>query len=294
MQQVEMVDSLADGGEPWDASSPHAIGVAVPETTVEVQEAIKKEDLITGNPDTMSLSSPKAELKPTPGSPSQNLPAQTEAEPQDSIQKPVESRTGDVQAGNDDLNNARSTVNPDTNRGLGIIISDAAPSAASEAPATGGLQSATFDELFDVNNGESHLNFDDFNFSGDGSGNQNNDFGGNGGEFDLSSFGNQTNNGSGDPNSIIQGLENFGDGNGEEFNLLNMSNNATDNQGAGDNAGDDIGMSGGDLDMALGMESTFDDLLEGMDFGDGDDGTGGDMIEHGDFDDEFFGLNSDG
>jgi len=294
MQQVEMVDSLADGGEPWDASSPHAIGVAVPETTVEVQEAIKKEDLITDNPDTMSLSSPKAELKPTPGSPSRNLPAQTEVESQDSIQKPVESRAGDVQAGNDDLNNARGPVNPDTNHGLGIIISDAAPSAASEAPVTGGLQSATFDELFDVSNGESDLNFDDFNFSGDGSGNQNNDFGGNGGGFDLSSFGNQTNNDSGDPNSILQGLENFNDRNGGDFNLLDMSNNATDNQGAGDNAGDDFGMSGGDLDMALGMESTFDDLLEGMDFGDGDDGTGGDMMEHGDFDDSFFGLNSDG
>jgi hypothetical protein len=296
MQQAEIADSLADGGGPRDASSPHAMGIALPETSIEASEAIKKEDSMKEYDDTMDISSPKPELKTISGSPSQNVPAHAIVESQESIQKSVEAPVGDVQNKDDDLNNARDAINTDTNHGLGITTSDAVPSAASEAPVTAGLQNTTFDSMFDAdNNGESDL-FDDFNFSGDGTGNQNDEFGGNAGGFDLSSFGNQTNNDSGDPNSILQGLESFGDGSGGDFNLLDMSNNATDNHGAGDNAGDDFGMSGGDLDMALGMganESTFDDLLDGIDFGDGDDGTGGDMMEHGEFDDAFFGLNSD-
>jgi hypothetical protein len=297
LQQAEIAGPLADGGEPRDASSLHATGTAVPEATVEASEGIKKEDSIAENPEAMDISPPKPELNKISGSPSQTLQAHKEVESQESIQKSMEAPAGTVQTEIDDLSNARDNVDADTNHGPGITVSDAVPSAASEAPVTAGLQDATFDSLFDGDNGESDLNFDDFNFSGDGTGNQNDDFGGSGGGFDLSSFGNQTNNDSGDPNSILQGLESFGDGSGAEFNLLDMSNTATDNQGAGDNAGDDYGMSGGDLDMALGMganESTFDDLLEGMDFGDGDDGTGGDMMEHGEFDDEFFGLNNDG
>jgi hypothetical protein len=294
-----MDDSLADAVKSLDASSSYSVGFALPEANGEAHEAIKKEDSATENPDAPSLSSAKAELKVTPGLPSQNIPAHTELESQESIQKSTEAQAGDIQADNNELINARNTANPDTNNSLGITISDAAPSAASEAPVTGGLQNTTLDELFDSNNGESDLNFEDFNFSGDGSGsgNRNDDFGGNGGEFDLSSFGNQANNDNGDPNSMLQGLDTFGDGSGGDFNLLDMSNNATDNQGADDNAGGEFGMSGGDFDMALGMganESTFDDLLEGMDFGDGDDGTGGDVMEHGDFDDVFFGLNNDG
>ena len=297
LQQAEIADSLDDGGEPRDVSSPHAIGIAVPETSVEASEAIKKEDSSTENPDTMNISPRKPELNTISGSPSQTLQAHTEVESQESIQKSMDARAVDIQTENDDLSNARDSINTDANNGPGITISDAVPSAASEAPVAAGLQSTTVDSLFDGNNGESDFNFDDYNFPGDGTDNQNDDFGGNGGDFDLSSFGNQTNHGSGDPNSILQGLESFGDGSGADFNMLDMSNNTTDNQGAGDNAGDDYGMSGGDLDIALGMganESTFDDLLEGMDFGDADDGTGGDMMEHGDFDDEFFGLNSDG
>jgi hypothetical protein len=297
LQQAQIADSFGDGGEPRDASSPHAIGIAVPDTSVEASEAIKKEDSIAENPDTMDISAPNPELSTISGSPSQTLQAHTEVESQESIQKSIEARALDIQTESDELSNARDTVNPDANHGLGITISDAVPSAASEAPVTAGLQSTTVDSLFDGNNGESDFNFDDYNFSGDGTGNQNDDFGGNGGDFDLSSFGNQTNNDSGDPNSILQGLESFGDGSGADFNLLDISNNATDNQGVSDNAGDEYGMSGGDLDMALGMganESTFDDLLEGIDFGDDDDGTGGDMMEHGEFDEEFFGINSDG
>ncbi len=295
-QQVEMSDSLADGTEPQDSRSPHAIGVAIRETSVEPREVIKMENPTTENPDVMNISSPKAELRTTPISPSQNLTAHAEVESQESIQKSPNAQAGEVQVGNDEMNNSRG-LNPDTNHGLGISVSDAAPSAASEAPVTGGLQSETFDELFDGNNGESHLNFDDFNFSGEGSGNQNDEFSGNGGEFDLSSFGNHTNNDSGDPNSILPGLESFGNGSGGDFNMLDVSNNATDHQGAGDNAGDDFGMSGGDLDTALGIganESTFDDLLEGIDFGDADDGTGDSMMQHGEFDDDFFGISSDG
>lgn len=295
LQQVEIADPLAAGEESRDASSPHTTGISAHEVTIE--ESIKKEDSVAENPEAMDISPPKPEPNKIPGSPSQTLQARTEVESQESIQKSMEASAGNVQTVNDDLSNARDNVDTDTNHGLGINVSDAVPSAASEVPVTTGPQDTAFDSLFDGDNGESDLNFDDFNFSGDGTGNQNDDFGGNGGDFDLSSFGNQTNNDSGDPSSILQGLESFGDGSGAEFNLLDMSNNATDNQEAGDNAGDDYGMSGGDLDMALGMganESTFDDLLEGMDFGDGDDGTGGDMMEHGVFDDEFFGLNSDG
>lgn len=297
IQQAETADPLNDGEEQGNAPSPRAIGFTIPETSFEAQEAIKKEESAMEDPDTMDFGSPKDELKVPSGMPSQNATAHIEVESQESIQKSVSTQAGDIQTGNNESNDARGAANPDKNHGLGIIMADAAPSAASEAPVTGGLQGATFDELFDGNNGESDLNFDDFNFSGDGSGNQTGDFGGNGGEFDLSSFGNQANDDNDDPNSLIQGLESFGDESGVDFNLLDMSHNSTDDHGATSNVGDDFGMSGGEFDMALGTganESTFDDLLEGMDFNDGDDATGGDMIEHGDFDDEFFGLNNDG
>jgi hypothetical protein len=246
----------------------------------------------------MNTSSPKSNLKTSSGSPSQPLPSRTEVDQQDAVQKPTEARGEDIQAEISGPKHARDSSNTDTAHGLGINISDTGPSATSEALVAADLEDSAFDSMFDAgNNDDTDLNFDDFGFSGDATDNQN-DFSGNNGEFDLSSFGNHTNNDNGDPNSLLQGLERFGDGSGGDFNLLDMSNTGANNNGIGENAADDFGMSGGDLDMALGMganESNFDDLLDGIDFGDGDDdGGGGDMMEHGEFDDAFFGLNSDG
>jgi hypothetical protein len=299
MEQVEMADPVGDLGGPPNAFSAHDAEIEVSVTGAQVSEAIKEEESIAANPETANINSPKSHLKTSLGSPSQPVPPSTEVEQQDSMQKPKEFRGEDVQTEIGGSKNARDPYNIDTTQGLGISISDTVPSAASEAPVTADLQDATFDSMFDAgNNDDSDLNFDDFGFSGDGTGNQNDDFGGNSGDFDLSSFGNQANQDTGDPNSLLQGLDTFADGSGGEFNMLEMSNTGSNNNGVGETGADDFGMSGGDLDMALGMganESTFDDLLDGMDFGDADDdGTGGDMMEHGEFDDAYFGLNSDG
>ena len=54
---------------------------------------------------------------------------------------------------------------------------------------------------------------------------------------------------------------------------------------------DNVGMSGADLDLAMGLggnETNFDDLLDGLDFEeDGDDQTG---LENQEFDDAYFGI----
>lgn len=66
--------------------------------------------------------------------------------------------------------------------------------------------------------------------------------------------------------------------------MLDLSND--NNAGSGDNGGN----SSNNNDMGMNTESNFDDLLDGMDFGDADDGLGGGDMEHGEFDDAFFGL----
>jgi hypothetical protein len=191
--------------------------------------------------------------------------------------------------------------------GPGIDTTGAAPSAASEALVTGGLQSMNFDSIFGTEgNGESNdINFDDLDFSGDGTVNHNNanlDFGGNDGDMDLSSFGEHavaTSANNDDVSAMLQ-MDNFAHSGGDnDFSMLDLSNNSaqSNNNQAPTQPQDDFGMAGGDLDVALGIgnnESNFDDLLDGIDFGeDADNGAGGDLMEHGEFDDAFFGISGE-
>jgi hypothetical protein len=169
-------------------------------------------------------------------------------------------------------------------------LSTAVPSAASEAPITSGLQSSTFSSIFDAgNHGNSDLTFD-FDFTTDGTGNQNLDFGGSNGDLDLSSFGGQVNSNQGNIDSMLQDLDGYGNASSSDFNIADLShntNNQTGDQG-GSSTADDFGMSGGDLDMGMGMganESNFDEMVNSMEFGDGDDG--------GQFNDAFFSFSDE-
>lgn len=122
---------------------------------------------------------------------------------------------------------------------------------------------------------------------------------GDGGDFDLSSFGEPANAPHEDVTAMLESLDNFGNAGNGDFDMMAASNTApAGDSGEQDMAqsagGENFDMNGGDLDIALGLdnnESTFDDLLDGIDFGDGgDDGGGMDAIEHGEFDDAFFGT----
>lgn len=234
-------------------------------------------------------------MSPTP------LPPAPQAQIQADGDEPLEQVTAEAKTSKDSTVDdgsklAYETLDYETGYGLGITMSNAGRTATSEAPATASLQTRDFDTVFDsTDNDAADLDFGDFDFGVNTTENQNHDFSGSGGGFDLSSFGNQASNNDGDTSSLLQGLDGFADGSGDNFDILDFSNNTTGNKGTVESAGDDIGMSGGDLDMALGLgannESTFDDLLDGMDFDDGDDnGTGEDMMKHGEFDNAFFGL----
>lgn len=110
-----------------------------------------------------------------------------------------------------------------------------------------------------------------------------------------------------DIDSPMTGMESYAASNNqtEDFNMLDFPNN-TEDAAAGngttnadifdfpnDNNGGSGGAGGGsssDMDLGISTESSFDDLLEGMDF-DADDGAGGGGMEHdGKFDAAFFGL----
>jgi hypothetical protein len=164
--------------------------------------------------------------------------------------------------------------------GLGINTELA---ANSPAPDTAEPQNSAIDALFDIpdneNTGDSEMNFDHMDFSlpesnQDPSQTQAD-------EFDLSTFGTAT----------------------QDFNMNTMqtdSNTANDTNNS-NKEGDDIfgmGNTGDNMDLDLDMDfgtagaedSLFDDMFVGGD--DSGFGGGGEM-EHGDFDNAFFGLDND-
>jgi hypothetical protein len=270
---------ISQGNEP---QAPESVDSQAMELS---QKHIAKEEMGTLTP---TSTSPELKIEELSGATSTLLQSSKTLQPpqtEHTVADDVEAVATPVK--NDVIKDSIAVAKPEEMNGLGTDIEGTVPSAASEAPATTGLQDTSLDDLFDIGGaGDGDLNFDDFDFN---TGNSNQDFDQNDGGLDLSSFGNQASNKDDDVSNLLPGLESYGDGNeGGDFNSLDLSS-TTNNLGVGGT--EDFGMSGGDLDMALGMgnnESAFDDLLEGMDMDDFvDDGTN-------EFDDTFFGLDNDG
>jgi hypothetical protein len=298
-QEVESIMDHADDPILQEADTFQAPEATTTESDTHMDDMMRPETVEEAISSPTKASSPQPKIESPPSSVSPVLDTKTEVQPPESEGNPMSDNLASDDKEEDPFPIISSGVPiPENLQGLGITTAVMEPSASSEAPMTSELQAEAFDSMFDNNDhNEGDMNFDDFDFSGDGSGNQNPDFDSSGGVFDLSSFGNQTSNDNAEAGALLQGLDSFGDGTGGDFAMLDLSNDATGNLGNVENSGNEFGMSGGDLDTALGMgvnDSTFDDLLDGMDFGDGaDGGTGGDMMEHGDFDDEFFGINNE-
>jgi hypothetical protein len=249
-----------------------------------ILEHESKDTVMNDSVETAGIGSPEAKVESSPVSHSPNQATQDQAEIQ--LHEPLETsmlqamvegfevRDGVRQATEDATN--ENTINS-----FGLDLSVTIPSAASEAPITSGLQTATLGSMFDTgNHGDSDLNFN-FDFTTDTSGNRSLDFGGGNGDLDLSSFGGETNNNQDNIGSILQDFDGYGNGDNSDF-MLGLSNNANDpsNQNGdqgGNSAADDFGMSGGDLDMEMGMganESNFDEMADDMDYGDANDDGG--------------------
>lgn len=166
----------------------------------------------------------------------------------------------------------------------------------------------TYESLFgpkSVHDDHPDLNFDDFDFgtdtaAADQGDNQGQDYSmQNDGHIDLSTFGEPTDQpfGNDDGSSMLQGLESYANQVPEESGDINMLDTANSGGNAGGDGeiinldGEDgVGMSGADLDLAMGIggnETNFDDLLDGLDFEGGDDTTG---LENQEFDDAYFGI----
>lgn len=167
--------------------------------------------------------------------------------------------------------------------GLGIVTDGAVDGPG---PATAELQNSSIDSLFgpdDTNAGDSALDLDNMDFftnsnteGHDQSQTQNN-------EFDLANFGNST------QDFSMPDLNTTSDANTNNNNNNSNSNDANkpvDDPFAslGDGAGDNMDL---DLDLDIGAgDSLFDDMY----FGDDTNNTGGGDMEHGEFDNAFFGL----
>jgi hypothetical protein len=177
-----------------------------------------------------------------------------------------------------------------------------------EAQQAGENDDMNFDNLFgpsDDHNDHPDLDFDDFDFGPSNGGNDQNqnDFEETDVQMDLSTFGDPAHQqyGNDDVSSMLQGLESYANqapDDGEDVGMLDAGGDAGDLAGGeGDvmedvqgGADDDYGMSGADLDLAMGMgnETSFDDLLDGMDFG--DEGGEGKGMQEDKFGDAFFGI----
>ncbi|KAB8296012.1 hypothetical protein EYC80_008825 [Monilinia laxa] len=189
---------------------------------------------------------------------------------------------------------------------IGLGISTTLP-ASSDAPATTttGGQDSSIDSLFDISNSatnddSSALNFDNMDFTMPdatiNTQNQSNNQTQNT-EFDLSTFGNNPQdfnmNGIQSSNEASSNNANITTNNKEADlmdDLLNMNStagNSTNNNHNNNNNNMDLDL---DLDNMVGAEeSVFDELFFG---GDDDGNVGGDVgeMEHGQFDNAFFGI----
>merc|ERR1712093_369759 len=158
--------------------------------------------------------------------------------------------------------------------GLGINT-EGAPAAEA-----GDVQDSALDSLFDITdnneNGDSALNFDDMDFS-----------------LDVTSQNQDTSQTQNDDFD----LSNFGNSNPSQTNTI-PNTNASQNQNSDDpnKLGDELfamvgGGDGMDLDLDMGMAGAEDSVFDDMFFGGGDDEgmSGGGELQHGEFDNAFFG-----
>lgn len=113
-----------------------------------------------------------------------------------------------------------------------------------------------------------------------------------------------------DLDALMPGIESYANVNqSDDFNMLDFPHNTDSAKGIGnantDTAIDDLfdfpddnnagsgnveGNTSNNNELGISAESNFDDLLDDMDFPDADDGTGERTMEHGEFDEAFFGL----
>ncbi|KAL2075529.1 hypothetical protein VTL71DRAFT_472 [Oculimacula yallundae] len=143
----------------------------------------------------------------------------------------------------------------------------------------GDAQNSAVDSLFDMvenETGDSALNFDDMDFSLDASTQLNDPSQSQSNDFDLSNFGNIN-------------------ANSSTTNINTSANAANQNKLVDDlfNMPQDLGaVDGMDLDLDMGMAGAEDSVFDDMFFGGGDDenGSGGGEIQHGEFDNAFFGI----
>jgi hypothetical protein len=167
-----------------------------------------------------------------------------------------------------------------------------------EAPATEDPD-MNYESLFgDTDHADAaDLNFDDFDFETGDTNNQNQEYTHTEGEIDLSTFGQQPS--YNDGTSMLQGLETYANAASDDVGILDGQNpdlNSNHLANSGQDAArnnESYDMSGGDVDMNTNMEdTTFDDLMNEIDFGDdnADGGAGGDLIDSSGFDDAFFGM----
>jgi hypothetical protein len=157
--------------------------------------------------------------------------------------------------------------------GLGIDTTAATDDAA---PATAGLPDSSIDSLFDiadsVNNDGTDMNFDSMEFLDSSNTQGQND-------FDLSTFGNSQDFSMPDLHTINDGANANSNSNNKQDDIFGLGNTS---------GGDDMM----DLDLELGTAGGVDSVFDDMFFGGGDDGNagGGGEMEHGDYDNAFFGL----
>ncbi|KAH7419352.1 hypothetical protein BKA64DRAFT_14001 [Cadophora sp. MPI-SDFR-AT-0126] len=254
----------------------------VEEKTVETNTSSDNGDTVFGNElYTSPMTTIKEERRTkSPEKQTQNEPKSTPETSKDPITESPE----DVKVHPQDPTPPASTN--DTSQeskpiGLGINT-EGAPAAEEEDG-----QNSALDSLFDItdNNesGDATLNFDDMDFSLDSttqnqdtSQTQNND-------FDLSNFGNTN---PSQTNTITN-------------KNANQSQSQTQNQNTDDQnkLGDELfamvgGDDGMDLDLDMGMVGAEDSVFDDMFFGGGDDdgNSGGGELQHGEFDNAFFGL----
>jgi hypothetical protein len=289
------LDVIEETPAPEPASPPRTL--AEEEVSVPI-----KEETAQGNP---AATTPEVETA-----------KQTQVK-QDSPREPA--FQGEEGKGLDLLSPPSSAENKSQAIGLGIDTTMLA-STDGTAPTTTGGQDSSIDSLFDMpdsatNDDATALNFDNMDFSMPDSGTNTQNQPTQNIEFDLSTFGNNsqdfnmndlqpsneitstanTNNPSNDTLNNKQGdlstddFLNMTAGSGADANT--DTNNNNDNSTANNNNNTNNNM---DLDLDLGnMVGAEDSVFDDMFFGDDDNGNlGGDMgsMEHGQFDNAFFGI----
>lgn len=192
---------------------------------------------------------------------------------------------------------AQAPQAPQTNAGPPPTAAKTENGAATQQAAPAG-HTMQLDSEFGTNGGanNSSLNFEDIDFS---AGNQDT-------HMDLSFPNNQNapngNNNNDDVSSLLPGLESYANSGGDEdltmtdipHETITTNTNANANNAAGPADDDDpfeLRTGNGAAEEAN-QDSTFDDMWDGLDFGPvGEEETGGGgSMEHGEFDNAFFGL----